>query len=79
MQSAELQIPQLATQAGRAAHLRAVGQGSGLVMKTANGQLVERQASGHLVVIKTLPAATATRPGMVLTRASKPVKKVASR
>ncbi len=80
MQSAELRIPQLATQAGRAAHLRATqSQTSPLVMKSASGQLVARAIGGTVVVIKSLPASTPARAGMVLTRASKPSKKASDR
>ena len=71
MQAAESSIPQLATQAGRAAHQRAVAQSGSLVMKSASGQLVARQASGAVVVIKNLPASTPVRAGTVLTRARK--------
>ena len=79
MQTAESSIPQLATQAGRAAHQRAVAHAGRLVMKSASGQLVERQASGVVVVIKNLPASTPTRAGTVLTRAKKVPKKAATR
>lgn len=81
MQSAELRIPQLAAQAGRAAHLRATeNQTSPLVMKSATGQLVMRAAGGaDTVVIKNLPASTPSRAGTVLTRAHRPGKKAAAR
>ena len=73
MLSAELRIPQLAAQAGRAAHQRATANpSSSLVMTSASGQLVKRVAGdGGTVVIKTLPASTPARPGTVLTRASR--------
>jgi hypothetical protein len=81
MQSAELQIPQLATQAGRAAHQRATeNQTSPLVMKSSTGQLVMRATGGgDTVVIKNLPASTPSRAGTVLIRASRPSKKASAR
>lgn len=73
MQSAESQIPQLASQAGRAAHLRAVNNHAAtLVMKSAAGQLVARQAGGSVVVLKNLPASTPVEVGAVFKRATKP-------
>lgn len=72
MQSAESQIPQLAHRAGLAAHQRAVSsQATTLVMKAPSGQLVARQTSGKVVVLKTLPAATPVRAGTVLKRVAK--------
>ena len=69
MQTAELQIPQLAHRAGLEAHRRAVNsQAATLVMKTASGVLVARQASGQETVLKALPAATPVRAGTVLKR-----------
>ena len=79
MRSAESSIPQLATQAGRAAHQRALAQTGWVVMKSASGQLVEQHASGRVVVIKTLPASTPTRAGLVLKRSKQLPKTVASR
>lgn len=79
MSSAEARIPQLATQAGRAAHQRAVAQSSPLVMKSAQGQLVVRQAGGAEVVIKNLPATTPVRAGTVLKRGSAAPKKASAR
>lgn len=72
MQSAESRIPQLAAQAGRAAHQRALALSGRVVMKSASGQLVEQQSSGVEVVIKALPASTPARVGTVLKRARKP-------
>lgn len=77
MQSAESSIPLLATQAGRAAHERALAQTGRVVMKSASGQLVERQASGKTVVIKSLPASTPVRVGEVLKRSKRAPKTVA--
>lgn len=79
MQAAESNIPRLATQAGRAAHQRALSQSGQLVMKSASGQLVARQAGGTEVVIKNLPASTPARAGMVLKRAKKLPKKAVNR
>lgn len=80
MQSAELQIPLLARQAGQAAHQRAVGSPSiTLVMKAPNGELVARQVSGQMKVLKTLPAATPVRAGTVFRRVAKGAVKAGSR
>ncbi len=79
MQSAEAAIPQLATQAGRAAHLRALTQTGRVVMRSASGQLVERQAGGEVVVIKALPASTPSRAGLVLKRSKASAKTAAGR
>jgi hypothetical protein len=72
MQRADANIPRLAAEAGRAAYERAMSRDGWVVMKSANGQLVERQRSGATVVIKTLPTSTPTRVGLVLKRARKP-------
>lgn len=80
MQSAESQIPQLARQAGLAAHQRAVcSQVAPLVMKGSSGDLVARQASGQVVVLKTLPAATPVRAGTVLKRVNQRAIKAGER
>jgi len=81
MRTAESQIPQLAAKAGKAAHLRAMSNGSTtLVMKSATGQLVLRKAGGQdTVVIKNLPASTPMRVGTVLRRKIGPSKKAPSR
>lgn len=80
MQSAELQIPLLARQAGQAAHLRAVsGHATVLVMKATSGELVARQASGQMTVLKSLPAATPVRPGTVFKRVAEHAPKANSR
>lgn len=73
MQSAEARIPELAAQAGRAAHERALAEAGRVVMKSANGMLVERQASGEVLVIKRLPDSTPAAAGAVLKRAAKAV------
>lgn len=71
MQTAELQIPRLATQAGRAAYGRAIANHSApLVMTSACGQLVMRLADGAgTMVLRSLPSRTPVRVGTVLTRA----------
>lgn len=68
MLAAEQRIPQLAAQAGRAAHQRALAKQGRVVMKSATGQLVERQANGEVRVIKSLPASTPVQRGLVLKR-----------
>ncbi len=55
-----------------AAHWRAASSHATiLVMKTPSGDLVGRQTSGQVVVLKALPAATPVLTGTVLKRAAK--------
>jgi protein PhnA len=68
MQAGEDLIPELAAEAGRAAHRRALIMTGRVVMKSASGQLVERRADGQVLVIKPLPAETQVEPGLVLKR-----------
>ncbi len=72
MQRADASIPRLAAEAGRAAYERAMSRVGLVVMKSANGQLVERRRNGTAVVIKTLPTSTPAKVGLVLKRARKP-------
>lgn len=72
MLAGEQCIPQLATQAGRAAHERALAQQGRVVMRSASGLLVERKASGEERVIKALPASTPVQRGLVLKRIKTP-------
>lgn len=69
MLSAEARIPELAAQAGRNAHARALATAGRVLMRSADGKLVERHASGKVVVIGQLPAGTAVLVGSVLKRA----------
>ncbi|NML17923.1 hypothetical protein HHL10_23410 [Azohydromonas sp. G-1-1-14] len=69
MQDAEARFPELAAQAGRAAHQRAL-QRLGKVVKAQDGQLVEARADGTVQVLHALPVATAVQRGMVLKRRS---------
>jgi hypothetical protein len=69
MQDAEARFPELAAQAGRAAHQRAL-QRLGKVVKVQDGQLVEARADGTVQVLRVLPAATVVQRGMVLKRRS---------
>ncbi|MCW7540435.1 hypothetical protein OOT46_21640 [Aquabacterium sp. A7-Y] len=68
MQAVEDRFPELAAMAGRAAHERALTQTGRVVMKSANGMLVEARANGAIRVIKPLPATTPVARGLVLTR-----------
>ncbi|MFN7723704.1 MAG: hypothetical protein ACK5QH_01400 [Rubrivivax sp.] len=80
MLSAELQIPLRAQQAGQAAHQRAVGSHATiLVMKAPSGELVARQTSGQIKVLKSLPAATPVLAGTVYKRVAKRAFKADSR
>lgn len=68
MRAGEALIPELAAQAGRAAHHRALAQNGTVLMKSASGMLVEQRANGTERVVKPLPASTPVRAGAVLTR-----------
>lgn len=67
MRAAEARIPELAAEAGRAAHQRALSQ-AGKVVKVANGAVIEQHADGSSRVIELLPPATKVRKGLVLVR-----------
>lgn len=79
MQAGESRIPQLAAQAGKAAHERALVETGAVVMRSAGGQLIELRSSGAVRVIKSLPASTPVRSGTVLRRTKKPAATTESR
>lgn len=68
MQEADARIPELAPQAGRAAYERALTLGVSLVMKSPEGQLIERFPDGSVVVLRDLPAGQQVQAGVVLHR-----------
>lgn len=72
MQAAESRIPALAAQAWRAARLRALRETGAVVMKAANGDLVELQENGSVRFLKTLPPGTPVRPGQIMKRNKTP-------
>lgn len=78
MQSAENCIPRLASEAGRAAHQRALATTGWVIMKSGRGSLVKRDAGGHEEVIKDLPQSTPSSAGTVLRRAKKTPRNSAS-
>lgn len=72
MQAAEARIPALAAQAWQAARLRALRETGAVVMKAANGDLVELQQNGTVRFLKTLPPGTPVSPGRRMTRIKMP-------
>lgn len=71
MQAGEARIPELAAQAGHAAHQRALAQAGAVLMRSASGMLVEQSSGGTQRIIRPLPAGTPVRVGAVLLRRSK--------
>lgn len=72
MLAAEARIPALAAKAGRAAHRRALQETGAVVMKSAEGDLVEMKEDGTVRILKPLPAGTPVRVGQVLRRVKAP-------
>ena len=71
MREAEDRIPELAAQAGRAAHQRALTQTGSVITKSADGMLVIHRADGDVKIIKALPPSTPVQRGLVLRRIMK--------
>lgn len=68
MKIAEGQFPELAAKSGRAAYKTTLRQTGAVVVKTSQGQVVERRADGTVTVIKHLPLGKRAKPGAILTR-----------
>lgn len=69
MQNAEKRIPELATKSGREAYKTTLSATGAVVVKTSQGQMVERRSDGTVTVIKQLPVGKRVKPGAVLKRA----------
>ncbi|MDA8454360.1 hypothetical protein M4R22_06285 [Acidovorax sp. GBBC 3334] len=68
MLAAEARIPELAAEAGRRAHERALRQPGAVILTALDGQLVEQRADGGIRVLKQLPSSTPVREGARFTR-----------
>ncbi len=68
MQLAERRIPELAARSGHEAYKTTLSRTGGVVVKTSQGQLVERRADGSSIVLKELPLGKRVKPGLVLKR-----------
>lgn len=68
MKIAEAQFPQLAAKSGRVAYMNTLNQTGGVVVKTSQGEMVERRSDGTVTVIKSLPAGKRVKSGVVLKR-----------
>lgn len=69
MKIAEQRFPELAELSGRKAYKATLRQTGAVVVKTSQGQLVERRSDRTVVVIKHLPLGQRVKPGVVLKRA----------
>lgn len=69
MLAAERRIPELAAKSGQAAYRQALAVTGAVVVKTSNGQVVERKSDGSTTLLKSLPAGKRVKVGLVLTRA----------
>jgi hypothetical protein len=67
MLDAEARFPELAAQAGRAAHERTLAS-TGRVVKAIKGQVIEAKNDGSIRVLQQLPPATPVKKGLVLVR-----------
>ena len=68
MQIAERRFPKLAAKSGHAAYKTTLHSTGAVVVKTSQGQMVERRADGTFTVIKTLPLDKRVKSGVVLKR-----------
>ena len=69
MSTAERRFPKLAAQSGHQAYKKTLSQTGAVVVKTSNGQLIERRSDGSSAIIKHLPVGKRVKTGAVLTRA----------
>jgi len=69
MQVAERSFPQLAAKSGHEAYKTTLSRTGAVVVKTSQGQMVERRADGTSTVIKHLPLGKRVKLGAVLKRA----------
>ena len=69
MSTVERRFPKLAAQSGQQAYKKTLSQTGAVVVKTSNGQLIERRSDGTSAIIKHLPVGKRVKSGAVLTRA----------
>ncbi|MGQ0711995.1 MAG: hypothetical protein ACT4NV_19875 [Rhodoferax sp.] len=68
MRLAERRIPELAAKSGHLAYMTTLHSTGAVVVKTSQGQMVERRADGTSTVIKHLPLGKQVKSGTVLRR-----------
>ncbi len=68
MKIAERRFPQLAAKSGREAYKNTLSQTGGVVVKTSQGEIVERRSDGTFTVIKHIPVGKRVKSGAVLKR-----------
>lgn len=68
MRIAEKRIPAMAAKAGRDAYKNTLKHTGAVTVKTASGQVVQRQRDGGVTVIKSLPIGKRVKPGTILRR-----------
>jgi hypothetical protein len=68
MKIAEGRFPQLAAKSGREAYRNTLSQTGGVVVKTSQGEIVERRSDGTFTVIKQLSVGKRVKSGAVLKR-----------
>ncbi|MBB4844293.1 protein PhnA [Paucibacter oligotrophus] len=66
---AEQTFPELAARSGREAYKSTLSRTGAVVVKTSEGQMVERRSDGTTVLIKHLPVGKRVKLGAVLKRA----------
>jgi hypothetical protein len=69
MQMAERRFPELAARSGHEAYKATLSITGGVVVKTSQGQMVERRSDGTSTVLKSLSVGKRIKPGIVLKRA----------
>lgn len=69
MTIAEMSFPKLAAKSGHLAYKTTLNQTGAVVVKTSQGQMVERRSDGTFTVIKHLSMGKRVKPGVVLKRA----------
>jgi hypothetical protein len=68
MQMVERRFPELAAKSGHAAYKTTLHRTGAVVVKTSQGQMVERRADGTSTVIKDLPMGKRVKSGVILKR-----------
>ena len=68
MKIAEGRFPELAAKSGHEAYKVTLSKTGGVVVKTSQGELVQRRSDGTSTVIKQLPLGKRVKSGAVLTR-----------
>ena len=68
MRNAESRFPELAVKSGREAYKTTLDRTGAVVVKTSQGQIVERRSDGTVTILKSLPIGKRVKPGIVLKR-----------